>query len=52
MWSNLSAAYEALSDPLKDLCEGLTALHDARPHGRPDKTAIHPVVRVHPETGK
>ena len=52
MWSNLSAAYEALSDPLKDLCEGITALHDARPHGRPDKTAIHPVVRVHPETGK
>ena len=51
MWSSLSAAYEALSDPLKDLCDGLTALHDARPHGKPEKTAIHPVVRTHPETG-
>ena len=37
MWSSLSAAYEALSDPLKDLCDGLTALHDARPHGKPEK---------------
>ena len=52
MWSNLNAAYEALSDPLKDLCEGITALHDASPHGRPDKTAIHPVVRLHPVSGK
>ena len=41
MWSNLNAAYEALSDPIKDLCEGITALHDARPHGKPEKTAIH-----------
>ena len=52
MWSNLNAAYEALSDPIKDLCEGLTALHDARPHGKPEKTAIHPVVRLHPISGK
>ena len=52
MWSNLNAAYEALSDPLKDLCEGITALHDASPHGRPDKTAIHPVVRLHLVSGK
>ena len=52
MWSNLNAAYEALSDPLKDLCEGITALHDASPHGRPDKTAIHQVVRLHPVSGK
>ena len=52
MWSNLNAAYEALSDPIKDLCEGITALHDARPHGKPEKTAIHPVVRLHPVSGK
>lgn len=52
MWSSLYAAYDALTQPMKELCEGLTALHDALPHNRPDKMAIHPVVRVHPETGR
>lgn len=51
MWSNLCAAFEALSPPMQDMCEGLTALHDAHPHNRPDAMAIHPVVRVHPDTG-
>lgn len=51
MWTNLCLAYDALSAPLKDLCDGLTALHDAHPHGRSDKMAIHPVVRIHPENG-
>jgi taurine dioxygenase len=52
MWTSLYAAYEELSAPMKALCEGLTALHDALPHNRPDKMAIHPVVRVHPVTGR
>lgn len=52
MWTSLYAAYDELSDPMKDLCEGLTALHDAHPHNRTDKMAVHPVVRVHPETGR
>ncbi|MDH3685027.1 MAG: TauD/TfdA family dioxygenase [Myxococcales bacterium] len=52
MWSSMYRAYDELSPPLQDLCEGLTALHDAHPHGRPDRMAVHPVVRVHPETGK
>lgn len=52
MWSSLYAAFEGLSAPLQELCEGLTALHDALPHNRPDKMAIHPVVRVHPVTGR
>ena len=52
MWSSLYAAYEELSAPMKELCEGLTALHDAHPHDRADKMAIHPVVRVHPDTGR
>lgn len=52
LWTSLTAAYDALSAPMKDLCEGLTALHDAAPHNRPDKMAIHPVVRVHPDSGK
>jgi taurine dioxygenase len=52
MWTNLCAAYDALSAPLRELCDGLTALHNAEPHGQPDKMTVHPVVRVHPDTGK
>ncbi len=52
MWANMYRAYEELSEPLRDLCDGLTALHDAEPHGRPGVMAVHPVVRVHPETGR
>ncbi|MCP5266180.1 MAG: TauD/TfdA family dioxygenase [Burkholderiaceae bacterium] len=52
MWANMYQAYEALSAPMRELCDGLSALHDAAPHGRPDITAIHPVVRMHPETGR
>ena len=50
MWANMYKAYDELSAPLRDLCEGLTALHDAHPHNRADVMAIHPVVRVHPVT--
>ena len=52
LWASLFAAYDALPAPIKELCDGLSALHDAEPHGQPEKTAIHPVVRVHPETGR
>jgi taurine dioxygenase len=52
MWTSLYAAFDELSDPMKALCEGLTALHDATPHNHPEQMTIHPVVRVHPETGR
>ena len=52
MWANMYEAYEKLSAPLRDLCDGLTALHDAAPHGKPEDMTIHPVVRVHPITGR
>ena len=51
MWTSLEQAYAELSEPMRAMCDGMTALHDALPHNRPDKMAIHPVVRVHPETG-
>lgn len=51
MWTNSCAAFAALSPPMQEMCEGLTALHDAHPHGKPDMMAIHPMVRVHPDTG-
>ena len=52
MWTSLTAAYDELSPPIKDLCNGLTALHDAHPHDRSDAMTTHPVVRIHPETGE
>lgn len=52
MWTSLYRAYEELSPPLQELCEGLSALHDALPHNHPEQMAVHPVVRVHPETGR
>jgi len=52
MWSNQYHAYEELSPALQELLLGCTALHDAEPHGKPDMKAHHPVVQVHPETGR
>lgn len=52
MWTNQYLAYETLSAPMRELLDGLTAVHWARPFGYPERTAVHPVVRVHPETGR
>ncbi len=60
-FANMYLAYEALSEPIKRLCEGLTAVHTSahvfskQSYGRSDKTfpeAVHPVVRTHPVTGR
>jgi alpha-ketoglutarate-dependent sulfate ester dioxygenase len=64
-WTNLVAAYEGLPEPLRVLADGLRAKHSFG-HVRTAGTggsyaqkiaanpllAIHPVVRVHPETGE
>ena len=53
LWASMYAAYDALSQPLKDLCDNLQAVH-----GRSDQEVreglgvVHPVVRVHPRTGR
>lgn len=52
MWASQYLAYDHLSAPMKDLLDGLSALHNASPHGKPEMASIHPVVRVHPETGR
>lgn len=60
LWSSMYAAYDALSPRMKDHIEGLTALHDGEHVYRPiinDPTKTypcsrHPVVRVHPVTGR
>jgi taurine dioxygenase len=62
LFASMYAAYDRLSDPIKQLIDGLTAIHDgeASYHGRfghaiPEggfPRAEHPVVRTHPVTGK
>jgi alpha-ketoglutarate-dependent taurine dioxygenase len=65
LWSNLALAYKGLSQPIKTLVDGLTAVHrtsaydtaDARAatSGRAHKgpfAALHPLVRIHPATGE
>ncbi|MGO9875188.1 MAG: TauD/TfdA dioxygenase family protein [Acidimicrobiia bacterium] len=62
LWTNLVAAYEDLSKPIRRLVDNLQAVH--RWHGyngetragydttQPLPSAVHPVVRVHPVTGE
>ena len=63
MFSNMYAAYEALSPPLQRMLEQMTAIHDSsKAHhyrvnatDRSDKEfprAEHPVIRTHPVTGR
>lgn len=52
MWSNQYLAYETLTPPIRDLVDGLTAGHDSGLYGQPEVQATHPVVRVHPVTGR
>jgi len=52
MFSNQYLVYESLSAPMRELLDGLTAVHTAAVYGVPDRTAEHPVVRRHPITGR
>jgi len=64
-WSDLVAAYEDLADPVRRTIDGLQALHTnaletigggtnalASQFASSRYASIHPVVRVHPETGE
>ena len=65
MFSDMYGAYDALSEPVKRLLYGLTATHESEhiyrgryaDRGRNDvdidcPSAVHPVVRTHPDTGR
>ena len=65
-WTNLAAAYATLSEPLQQLSDGLHAVHHnflpikrgempvalKQQFQSKDLRAVHPVVRLHPETGE
>jgi alpha-ketoglutarate-dependent taurine dioxygenase len=67
-WSSMYAAWEALSEPMQKMLDGLTAVHTVdltvermREYGarfeesysaRNARQQIHPVVLTHPETGR
>lgn len=58
LWSNMYAAYDALSEPMKAFLDPLTATHVADYSGfygdhkpqRDNPRAVHPVIRTHPVT--
>ncbi len=65
LFANMYAAYDALSDGMKNLLADLKAVNEAgkpeiadtRVHRNPDPAkqklrAVHPVVRTHPDTGR
>ncbi|GAB3137448.1 taurine dioxygenase [Micromonospora sonneratiae] len=52
MWTNQYLVYEQLSAPMRDLLDGLTAVHVIRIGDEFSSRAEHPVVRVHPGTGR
>ena len=67
-WANMVAAYEALSQPMRDMLDPLTAVHSvshavarlgeygaaftAEFSKRHVQEQAHPVIQVHPETGR
>lgn len=63
MWASMYAAYDALSDTMKEILGGLSAVHDpgffrhiAKAQGNDvfegRAPVVHPVIRTHPVTGR
>jgi taurine dioxygenase len=62
LFANMHLAYESLSEPIREMIDGLDALHDRRQDlshygleprlGIDYPASVHPIVVTHPETGR
>ena len=63
MWASMTAAYDALSEPMKGVLAPLRAVHSGAAFRKratekqtealaQNETTTHPVIRTHPETGR
>jgi taurine dioxygenase len=50
LFANLYKAYNELSDPLREMLDGMTALHSSTIN--PNMNYEHPAITIHPHTGK
>ena len=63
LWASMTAAYDALSEPMQRMLEGLRGVNSGAGFRRVatdsqsetlarNEEAVHPVIRTHPETGR
>jgi taurine dioxygenase len=58
LFAHMGAALDFLSEPIRTMLDGLTAVHSTRivyeimRSDEPNQSFVHPVIRTHPETGR